>query len=170
MDTNEPYTLGCDGRDRSFCVVRKCDGFYAGYVRQTDEGLWQLQNMQEIDYEGIPPFPSRNEAALFLCMSGRVYQTTVEAPINATASLERIQIRVSPNFGQWYAGECVPGLWAASLHHEDGRCAGATCCAASVAEAKIAGIQQAHLPRLAQEEARLKSEQLSWEGRAEIPN
>lgn len=155
METNAPYILCSDG-----CIQRKSDCFYAGYVRPTEEGRWKLQNMQEKDYD-FPAFPSCEEAALFLCMRGRAYQAAFEVHVN-----ERIQVRVSPNFGKWRG--CVLGLWAASLHHEDGRCAGVTRCASSIAEAKIAGIEQAYCGILAQGEARSKSEQSAWQEGAEI--
>ena len=165
METEAPFLLGsCDGSGRSYCVKRKCDDSVAGYICQTEEGRWKLLDLEEKDYEDIPAFPLRHEAALFLYMRGKVYQAVWEVHINRTASSERIRIRVSPN---WHGHGCVLGQWAASLHHEDGRSAGLTRCAVSVAEAKAAGVQQARCGAITWEEARSRSELLPWQESAD---
>ena len=139
----------------------------AGYIRQTEQGRWKVLDLDEKDYEDIPAFQFRDEAALFLYMRGRVYQAILEVPIVGTAASEPIQIRVSPNFGKWYGPGSMLGQWAASLHHEDGRSAGLTRCADCVAEAKAVGVQQALGDILAQKEVRSRSEQLLWQESAD---
>jgi len=162
MGTKEQYHLGGDGTGRYYCVLRKCDNSKAGYIRRTEEG-WKLLDPQEIYYDNVPAFTTDRSAALFLQMRGRVYKATIGVPINLVGAPESIQIRVSPNFGQWYAAGCLPGQWAASLHHEDGRDAGSTRCAISIEEAKVDGVHRAYNGALALELARLRSEQLAWQ-------
>lgn len=165
METIAPYILGIGVSERRLLVRRKCDGSCAGYIHQTEESAWKLQDMSERDYENIPSFASRTEAALFLYMFGRVYMGNLAVNINGAE--EPIQIRVSPNFGKWYANECRAGLWAASLHHGDGRYAGATRCAGSVEAAKIAGIQQAYCGTLTDLQAHAIAERLPWQDSAD---
>jgi hypothetical protein len=107
-----------------------------GNIRQNAEGRWEIEDKDGRPYDKIPGFAGRDDAALFLYMRGREYVATVDVP-------EHIEIRVAPNFEKWYGPGCTPGLWAASLHFEDGRTAGATRCAPTVAEAKRAGVEQA---------------------------
>jgi hypothetical protein len=96
----------------------------------------------------LPTFPNRHEAALFSYMEGRCYHATVGP------SEDRTQIRVSPNFGYW--SNCRLGQWVASLHKEDGSCAGSNSCSSSIAEAKAQGLQRALRNRAAD------ADQLEW--------
>jgi hypothetical protein len=156
MEKEIPYLLGNDGTARYYYVQRKCDHSFAGIVRQTDRG-WVAENMLQVEHKNIPPFPSCEDAALFLYMQGRAYQSTFDIED------KRIQVRVSPNFGQWPGDGCEPGLWAASLHYEGDGTAGPTRCARSVAEAKIAGIQCAYYDKLLPATAQYTSERAQWE-------
>jgi uncharacterized membrane protein len=149
-----PYLLdGNDGTGRYYCVRRKGDRSNAGNVRQTERG-WVVEDTRQVEYENIPPFPSRADAALFLYMQGRAYKSRFDI------GQERIDVRVSPNR---HSDGSEPALWAASLHGEDGRPAGRTRCAGSVDEAKIAGVQCAYYGNLPPEVAQSKSERAQWE-------
>jgi hypothetical protein len=71
-------------------------------------------------------------------MRGRAYQwfEDVQTPPG------RIEIRVSPNFGQGYG--CGYGQWVAFLYEEDGTPAGRDCCSGSIEGAKLDGLRRAH--------------------------
>ena len=71
-------------------------------------------------------------------MHDRAYQKF----INVEVPPERIEIRVTPNFGKRKG--CPNGQWVASLYHEDRTQAGLDCCSESLEGAKFKGLQKAH--------------------------
>src|ERR1019366_9369281 len=74
--------------------VRRTNGAGHWVIFLNAEGRWVHERCNPSN--ALPGFPTEDDAALFACMEGRFYHATVISP-----SSERIQIRVSPNFGQW---------------------------------------------------------------------
>jgi|ERR1700722_16601741 len=141
-----PYLLcSTDASGQRYAIHRLNDGSMGRYIRRHSEGQWEVEDgsfmsvprsrVRSLRPSALPAFPDQNEAALFSYMEDRYYHATVGP------SEDRVQIRVSPNFGGW--SNCPTGQWVSSLHREDGRCAGGNRCSASVAEAKVQGLHLA---------------------------
>jgi hypothetical protein len=144
MGHEDPYLVArCDVSDR-YIVKRTCDGSIAGYVLQVNAG-WEIED--EAGRRGVTRyaaeatkhrvFATLDEAALFVYTRNRAYQKF----INIEVPPERIEIRVTPNFGQCIV--CTDGQWVAYLYQEDGTPAG-LCCSDSLEEVKFKGLLKAH--------------------------
>ena len=147
----KPYILSVDETGRRYLIERKSDRSRTRHINQNGAGLWEI----EIDgdsADGLPAFPNRDEAAHFAYMEGRFYCVTI-----TSEQSERIQIRISPNFGQRYS--CPRGYWFASFFHEEnGNPAGVDCYSSSLEETKDLSLRR---PMLGQS-ANIENTHVVW--------
>jgi hypothetical protein len=155
-----PFLLSSDEGGKRF--FQSLDKSVSGYV-------WVYGDQYELDCLRDAPdgpflFKTPCHAAFFACMKDKEYFAEV------TVLDERIEIRISPNFGAWYGSGCKPGLWAATLYNAQSRLVDLAC-APTDTEAKTVGVQRAFFrDNLTREHARMFSERLSWGERQSKPN
>jgi len=155
-----PFLLCSDEGGRRF--FQSLDKSVSGYVSENG-GQWELDCFRDAT-DGPFLFKTPCDAAFFACMRDKEYFAEV------TVLSEPIEIRVSPNVGQWYGSGCKPGLWAATLYNAQNRLVDLACAPTDI-EAKTTGVQKAFWrDKLTPEYARLLSERLTWGERQSKPD
>jgi hypothetical protein len=102
---------------------------------QNSDGNWAI-TPPWMDDVPVALFATRDEAALFACMSSRFYSATIETPRG-----ERIQVKIYPNVGRLRFGL---KQWVTSLYKENGDRWASNRYAESITEAKVIGAQLAN--------------------------
>jgi hypothetical protein len=145
-----------------YMVKRNCDESFAGYVVQVNAGGWEIDDKVEgsaatsnVADEASEPrvFKTRCEAALFVYMRNRAYQSFVSVQVRP----ERIEIRVTPELDR---SSGYYGQWVASLKR-DGTPAG-SCSDLLLEEAKFKGLALAYMTEPTEAMRRISKEQV-WD-------